>query len=233
MSDRDLDRLWAPAADDAPNSETASQIASRLSADLKPVRPLPSLWQLAAMFALAVVALAVLGAWVGGGHAIVRMNAATRILVFASLACSVALLAIALSGQMAPGSRQWARPAVLAIAILAVLGLLFAALFSLRNERHFWIHAWICLRAGTIAGALAGLPIWLLLRRGAVLDRRACGALAGLLGGISGTLMLEFDCANFNVAHVLVAHWGVALFCAGAGWLIGAIAEQRALVARA
>jgi hypothetical protein len=155
------------------------------------------------------------------------MNPAEAFFTFASLAVSVALLSNALSAQMVPASRSLAPPWALAASILIGLALIFVALFPYRHEGHFWNHAWICFRGGVISSAIAALPIWIVLRRGAILQPRSCGALAGLLGGLAGTSILEIDCSDFNVLHILVAHWGVALLCAVAGWFAGGIAARR------
>lgn len=228
MTDGDLDRMWQSAASTPASSrDVASGIASRIAADLKPVRPLPSAAFNAAVLTAIVIALSALGAWAGGGHAAGRMNPAEALFTFVSLAASVGLLASALSAQMVPASRRLAPPWALAAAILIGLALIFLALFPYRHERHFWNHALICFRGGTIASAIAGLPIWIVLRRGAILHPRSCGALAGLLGGLVGTSILEMDCSDFNVLHILVAHWGVPLLCAAAGWLAGGIAARR------
>jgi hypothetical protein len=116
---------------------------------------------------------------------------------------------------------------VLTAAILIGLALIFAVFFPYRHEHHFWNHAGICFRGGSIAAAVASVPIWIVLRRGAILAPRSCGALAGLLGGLVGTSILEADCSDFNVLHILVGHWGVAAVCAGVGWLVGGIASRR------
>lgn len=228
MTERDLDRLWeSDTARRVPQPALENEIASLLVRDLTPVRPLPSAVFFVAAFALIVLVLAVLGGAIGGAHALPRMNGAASSITFASLALSVVLLAYALAAQMVPGSRQVARPWVLSLAILAGLAIVFAVLFSYRHELHFWVHAWNCLSSGMIAGGVSALLIWIVLRRGAVLDSRSCGALAGLLGGLTGAVILELDCFDFNVAHILLGHWTVALLSAGIGWLAGGIASRR------
>ena len=224
MRDSDLDRLWAPASDHSPVEDA---IAQRLAADLKPVRPLPSGASLTLGFLLIVIAVAAWGAWMGGGHALARMNLPVELATFTLLSLSVALVASALTGQMVPAGRAVTRPWVLAGLILAVLAMLFATLFPFRPELKFWRHAWLCFSGGLGASAIAAIPTWLLLRRGAVLNPRACGALAGLLGGLTATAILEMDCSDFNAVHILVSHWGVALFCACAGWALGGLVRAR------
>jgi hypothetical protein len=226
------DLLHAIAVDDAASAsglrpELATEIASRLGGDLTAVRPLPSTGLLTTAFALIVAALALLGGLALGDRALLRMDWLTVLFTFASLAVCVCLLAFSLSSEMAPGSRRLMPPWILAPGILLVLAWVFSVLFPYREESAFWLHAWRCLRTGLAAGSLAAALIWLILRRGAMLDPRASGALAGLLGGLTGTSILEIHCSDFNVAHIIVGHWGAAALGAGIGWIAGAIAARR------
>jgi len=227
LTKRDLDRLWESRAADLP-PEHVNQIASRLAGDLTPVNPLPPAGQLTTAFALIFAALVLLGGLALGDRALLRMDWSTAVFIFAALAASACLLSFALSGEMAPGSRRLAPPWMLALGILFGIAVLLAALFPYHEEPSFWLHAWRCLRVGLAAGGLGAALFWLVLRRGAVLHRRTSGVLAGLLGGLTGTTILEVHCPNFNDAHILVGHWGAAAVCAGLGWLAGAIADMRA-----
>jgi hypothetical protein len=225
------DLLRAVAVDEAGAGDLrpalASEISSRIAADLTPVRPLPHAGLLTTAFAVIFAGLALLGGLTLGDHALSGMDWATMLFTFASLAVSAVLLSFALSGQMAPGSRRWAPAWMLAVGVLLGIAVVFAVLFPYGHENAFWQHAWICLRTGLAGGAVAATLIWLVLRRGAVLDPRASGALAGLLGGLTGTAVLEMHCPDFNAVHILVGHWGAALLCAGIGWIAGEIAARR------
>jgi hypothetical protein len=72
----------------------------------------------------------------------------------------------------------------------------------------------------------AALLLWMLLRRGAVLFPKLAGAAAGGLAGLVGLSVLEVNCTNVNVFHVLVWHWGVIVIGSVAGLSFGALAEQ-------
>jgi hypothetical protein len=203
------------------DSAMAAALATRLSRDLAPVRPLAPAPYLATGFAAIFAILAMAGgAWLGD-RALLKMDWPMALAIFATLAVSAAALAIALSAQMVPASRPFVRPAVLAPVILLALAIVFAALFAYDQEGAFWLHAWRCLRTGLEAAALASALFWLILRRGAILDPAATGALAGLLGGLTGATMLEIHCPNFNLAHILIGHWAVPLLFAAAGWAFG------------
>ncbi len=222
--------LRVVAADDGASElrpALADGIASRLAAGLEVVRPLPSAGYLAAAFALI---FAVLGGLIGfglGAHAIAKMDWIIASVTFTSLVISGYLLALSLVSFMVPGSRQLMRPLWLGIAVLLGLAVVFAAIFSYSPETAFGLRAWRCLRTGLPGGALAAIPIWLILRKGAVLDARTCGAFAGMLAGLTGTALLEIHCPDFNIAHILAGHWTAALLGAGIGWLAGGIAARR------
>ena len=121
----------------------------------------------------------------------------------------------------------WRLRGYLASGILLGLAVVFAVVFPYHEEPAFWLRAWRCLRIGLAAGLLAAVPVWLILRRGAMLDPRASGALAGLLGGLTGTAILEIHCSDFNAFHIIVGHWGAAALGAGIGWIAGAVAASR------
>jgi hypothetical protein len=225
MTDRDFDRLWESHATDL-RPDRVKEIANRLTGDLAPVHPLPPAGFLTTAFALISAAVVLLGGLALGDRALLKMDLTTAMFTFAALAASVCLLGFALSGEMAQGSRRLAPPWMLALGVLAGLAVLFVALFPYHEERGFWLHAWRCLRVGLAAGALGAALFWLILRRGALLHRSTSGALAGLLGGLTGVAILEVHCPNFNDAHIMVGHWGAAALGAGIGWLAGTIAEK-------
>jgi hypothetical protein len=47
------------------------------------------------------------------------------------------------------------------------------------------------------------------------------GAAAGGLAGLTGLSVLEMNCSNLNLFHILLWHWGVVLVGSAAGALIG------------
>jgi hypothetical protein len=230
MTSRDLDRMFEPEGRDSAGELSPAlcgAIANRMAENLAPVRPLPSAGRLTAGFALAFLASVLAGGVLLRPVALAKMDWLTACLVFVSLGVCAGLLAATLAAQMAPGSRQVAPAWMLAPGIVLALGIAFAAIFPSHEEPDFGLRAVSCLRTGLAAGALSAALLWLILRRGAVLDARWCGALAGLLGGLAGTTILESHCPDFNAAHILAGHWGAALLCAGLGWGAGAIAARR------
>jgi hypothetical protein len=222
--------LRALAVDDAAGElrpALAAGITSRLEAGLRAVRPLPPARYFTAAFALLFAGVAALFGFGLGDHALSKMDWLQTSVTFITLIIAACLLAFSLSAQMTPGSRQLARPWLLAMGVLLGIALVFASIFPQHQEGAFWFQAWRCLRTGLASGALAAGMVWLILRRGAVLDTRAAGALTGLLGGLAGTALLEIHCPDLNGAHILVGHWAAALFGAAIGWLAGGIAANR------
>jgi hypothetical protein len=72
----------------------------------------------------------------------------------------------------------------------------------------------------------AAFLLWFILRRGAILYPTLVGAIAGGLAGLAGMSVLEINCANLNVFHILVWHGGVVTLSSLAGALLGAAVES-------
>jgi hypothetical protein len=197
------------------------RIQARIAANLQPVRPLaPSRLFLCAcaIIFLGIVAIGVAPSGMNGW-------AAQRIAVFATLAASAVLLAVSMIGQMVPGNKFAQAPAALPIGILTVLLIIFGTTFRPHGESAFVANGLACLKNGLTFSIPAAFLFWLLLRRGAMLFPKLIGAAAGGLAGLVGLSVLELNCPNVNVFHILVWHWGVVLISAAAGALIGAAVE--------
>jgi hypothetical protein len=82
-----------------------------------------------------------------------------------------------------------------------------------------------CVQRGLTYSILAAFLFWLLLRRGAILFPKLIGAAVGGLAGLAGLSVLELNCPDVNVFHVVVWHWGVVLIGTAAGVLIGTAVE--------
>lgn len=67
----------------------------------------------------------------------------------------------------------------------------------------------------------AALFVWLVVRRGFVLDSAAAGAAAGAVAGLAGVLMLELHCPLLEAPHAMVWHVAVIPLCALAGAATG------------
>jgi hypothetical protein len=110
--------------------------------------------------------------------------------------------------------------------VLAIFAGIFVALFQFHPERTFVATGLVCLRIGLECAFAVAAISWLILRRGAALNRIAAGALAGALAGLSGLALLEIFCPNLNRYHILVWHLGAALTSTIVGILAGIVAQR-------
>ena len=218
--------LSLPVSKASPSAASLLQIERGLVADLRPVRPLAAkpyfLVALAAIF-LGVVAL---GVYRIGAFALPVMSALQASVILGALAISAALLAYSLVNQMAPGSLHRIPPIVLPLAITLSLALAMVVLFQFQHQRNFWANSWGCIRAGTPLGVLTAVPLWFVLRRGAVLSPSITGLASGLFAGLVGTTVLEIHCPILDAWHILLSHLGVAVLGAMAGLFLGLAAEK-------
>jgi hypothetical protein len=208
-----------------PEESQVRRIQARIMEDLRPVRPLkPARFFL---FACAIIFLAVLAIGVipPGMIGWAALGAAQRIVVFTTLAASAIVLAISMIGQMVPGNKYAIAARSLPTVVLAALLVIIAVTFRPYDESAFVANGLACLRNGITFSIPSAFLFWLVLRRGAILFPKLIGAAAGGLAGLVGLAVLELNCSNLNVFHILVWHWGVVLISAAAGALIGAAVE--------
>jgi hypothetical protein len=220
-----VNALNSPVVVDAPAPATLRYIAESIATDLRPVRPMAPAGYFFGTFLGIFVSIAALAVYRMGAHAIAVMTPLQTVAILGALVVSTVLLTYSLVLQMVPGSRHRIPPRLLLLGIAVSLTIVIAVVFQFQHEQNFWSGNWACLRAGTPIAALAAIPFWLRLRRGAVLSPRVTGAAAGLLAGLVGTSVLEIHCPNLDASHILISHFGVAMLCAVAGLLVGFAAE--------
>jgi hypothetical protein len=209
----------------APPETQLKRIQARILENLKPVRPLaPSLLFLFAC-AIIFICIVAIGAAPLEMHGWGALSTAQRIAVFATLAASAVLLAVSMVGQMVPGSKYAFAPAALPTTILAALLIVLATAFQPREEPAFVADGLVCMRSGFTYSIPAAFLFWLVVRRGAILYPKLVAATAGGLAGLAGLSVLELNCSNLNVFHVLLWHWGVVLISSFAGALLGAAVQ--------
>jgi hypothetical protein len=167
-----------------------------------------------------------------GAFAFAVMSPVQAGVILGVLAISTVLLAYSLVNQMVPGSHHRIPPGLLPFGITLALAIAIAVLFGFQVEQHFWTNNWTCIRAGTPIGLLAAAPLWLVLRRGAILSPAMTGAATGLLAGLVGATALEIHCPNLDAWHILVSHLGVAVIGLTAGLVVGLAAENIRVMSR-
>ena len=222
-----LSALNSPVPVDPLSPAALRKIAESLADNLRPVRPLAPARYFVGAFVGIFVSIVALSVYRLGAFAIAVMTPLQTTAILSTLAIGTGLLVYSLVNQMVPGSRHRFPPALLAIGITISVAVVMAVLFQVQQEKNFWGNAWVCIQAGTLVGALAAVPFWLVLRRGAILSPRMTGAAAGLLAGLAGTSMLEIHCPNLDIWHILLSHLGAAILCALAGLATGLTAETR------
>ena len=222
-----LSALNSSVPEDPLSPAALRKIAASLAYNLRPVRPLALARYFVGAFVGIFVSIVALSVYRLGAFAIAVMTPLQTTTILSTLAIGTGLLVYSLVNQMVPGSRHRIAPALLAAGITMFVAMVMAVLFQIQHEENFWGNAWVCIQAGTLVGTLAAVPIWLVLRRGAILAPRMTGAAAGLLAGLAGTSMLEMHCTNLDVRHILISHLGVTILCALAGLAIGITAEMK------
>jgi hypothetical protein len=214
-----------PSAAETISSTKLTRLAATLAADLLPTQPLAPMGCYLMAFAGAFASIVTLGVYGGGTGSFSAMSPMQTVSILCLLSGSASLLAWSLVLQMVPGSRHRVRPELLSAAVITFLSISVIVLFQFRSEPRFWHRGWTCIQAGLPFALLAAAPFWLLLRRGAIVSPRATGATAGLLAGLTGTSVLEVHCADLDLLHVLVSHFGLAALGALGGFVVGGAGE--------
>jgi len=223
MKDEEIDDFLKKAAQAPGNVDplVLERVCDSIKPSLRPVRPLPPVWQLAAGLVLACAAVSLAGAARAGFFGVAKMTLLERSLVFPALGFLACLAAVSFVHQMIPASRIRVSPgALLAFSSIALLAV-FADLFRDYHTDHFFSAGIVCLVTGLLHAIPAGLLSWLILRRGFAVNPAAAGLVAGTLAGLAGVGLLELHCPNFQAAHVLIWHIAVIPVSAALGALLG------------
>ena len=209
-----------------PSESLLRRIQTGILEDLRPIRPLapsPILLFGCAIIFLSVMAVGVLLLGLNGWDA---LRLGQRFVVFVTLAASALLLAVSMVRQMVPGSKHIFAPPVLLGTILVVLIMVIAATFRSRQESAFLASGVMCMKNGLMCSMPAGFLLWLIVRRGAILYYKLIGAVVGGLAGLAGLSVLELNCTNLNVLHILIWHEGVVVIGSLGGALLGATVKS-------
>ena len=210
-----------------PSREQRDRMAAAVPQDLEPVKPLAPEGTFFVALLLAIAVTAALG---GGGLGAAGFRALSRlqcVVVFGGLGIGSALLAFSAARQMVPGRKLVPLPLPLLAGGAGAMAAIAAVVFQARHESAFVAEGLECLRTGVGFALAAGIPIWLLLRRGAILYSGLAGATAGALAGLGGIAVLEIACPNLNAYHILAWHVGAVFASALGGLAIGCAAEYR------
>lgn len=205
-----------------PSEETLSDINAALLADLKPVAPIAPASVFRILFAVIIAAMVAAGAWWLGPGGWNVQSATQKSVVFLPLIGCALLLTVAIPRQMVPGSWSGTTPAAWSAGLIAVLACGVWLAFVRHPEAAFVGTGLVCLSTGLLFAAFAGIPLCLVLARGAVLAPRVTGAITGGFAGLVGLAVLEVHCSNLNGLHILVWHLATVSISIAGGLLIGA-----------
>ncbi len=217
--------------DEMPNG-VSERISAEVKRSLEPVKPLPSTGRLTARFVgifgfLAAVMVAFFGP--GGAQ---RMSVVQLAGVAVLLLAAAGLLAVFLSWQMVPGSRQRIPLSWLVSAFAAGFSTVVAVLFPWERLPEILRAGWVCTYHGAVIALPVGVVTLGLALRGAPLSYRVLGATVGAVAGLLSLTVLQFTCENQHAGHLLIWHGGVLALSLAAGYLCGWAAEQITLRAR-
>lgn len=218
----DLFRREADAVDDA----YVENLQRTITRDLKPVRRMARPAAFTAAFLLIAAAVSGLSLLIMPSYGWDSLTLTARIAVFATIISSASLLAFSLSLQMVPGSRIYWTPGLLVAGISVLIVTVLAAVFQIRAQPEFVRRGLVCMRAGVPFAVPASLLFAVLLRRGLVLSPRRAGMITGMLAGLVSMAVLEVHCPNFDLAHIIIWHFGIPLTGAFTGYLFGVIGER-------
>jgi hypothetical protein len=228
MSDEEIRRLLAEGSDDRPDEKRLAEIRGLVTAELRPVRPLPSNPVLIGV-ALASFALISLLATMYGGHQALRVLSSVQVLVyFGSFLLLAILFAVAVLEQIIPGSKRRVKPGVLMAGAALFLIALAPVLFENFGLDGFVENGVPCLKFGTMFATVGGALGFFLIRKGFLTSPLEAGVLTGCFAGLSGVTALGFVCPFLNAPHILVWHFGTMAIGTAAGALIGLVLQWRA-----
>lgn len=202
------------------NSSVLDRIRDPLLLRLVPVRPLASARAFAALFICIFVAAAFLGALKFGIYGWPALDVTQRIAIFVLLAILAVLTAATAARHMRPGAKRIGG-GLLFMVIFAAIEAVFLILFHDYSLGRFVHWGTGCLRAGLLCAIPAAFLIWLLVRRGYVLNPVSAGAAIGCIAGLAGLTALEIHCPILTIPHVAIWHAAVVAISAAAGALAG------------
>jgi hypothetical protein len=209
-----------------PSESVLQRIKVTILQNLKPIRPLAPPRILLLRCAISFLSVVAVGALVLGLNGWGALSLVQRIVLFSTLTVSAVLLAVSMVRQMVPGSKHMLAPTVVIVAIPVALMLVIEATFRSQPEPTFFASGMMCMKNGLMYSIPAAVLLWLILRRGAVVHPKLIGAVTGGLAGVAGLSVLEINCPNMNVIHILAWHAGGVVINSLGGALLGTAVES-------
>jgi hypothetical protein len=208
-------------------ADRLKQIEAAVITGLKPVRGLASPGLYFAALAGIFVAVCMAGCYVVGWNGWLALNELQKFAVFLPLTATAGLLAFSLVRQMSPASRHARSSAFVASAVFILLLLIVTMIFHPVQESEFVRNGVPCFRIGMAFAVPAAVLSALPLLRGAGLSPLLTGAAAGGLAGLAGLTVLEIQCPNLNVYHIVTWHVSVTVVCVFLGFIFSGVTFRR------
>lgn len=227
MTDKEVDNVLKQAAE-APHEvggAVVEQVSNIVLSSLRPVRPLPSPGVIALGLQMIFLVVAILGATYLGNNGVRVLSGPETVLIFVALGVLGRLAASAGAAEMVPGSKTLVEPRILLAICTVAFVAVFAILFHDYRLDRFVSEGIACLATGMLYAGSGGFLLWLVLRRGFILNPVAAGVGAGTLAGLAGLGMLELHCPILKAMHLMVWHTAVIPLSGLAGYLAGRLAQ--------
>jgi hypothetical protein len=225
--DREAEQLLVSKPIPSLRPDRLKRIETAVVRDLRPVRPLSPEGAYFAAIAGIFLAVFSLGCYLAGQQGWFALSDLQKIVVFAPMAASVALLAFSVVRQMRPARKLARSSALISAALFVVLLLAILGVFRPAQESSFVQHGMACFRTGMAFAIPAAFLFALPLHRGAGLSPALSGAASGGLAGLAGLAVLEIHCPNLNVYHIVVWHVSVTVVCVVAGLVFSSVTFRR------
>ena len=216
--------MTGPAPVEPGADRLAQTLRDRVAADLKPVKPLPSTPVLVLRFLVVMLAIEVLFVRWRGPGALADLSVLQLVVVVLTFGAAAVLLAVSLSCQMVPATRQRLPVPALLAGVAALFALVVLLLFPW-GDPHSDDLTSACTWFGLGVAAPTALITTLLARRGAPLDYARLGASVGAASGLLGVMVLQIHCTRLQASHYVIWHGLVLLVSLCVGAAAGAAAR--------
>lgn len=214
-------------AQHAPLPASALAKARQTVRDLEPVRPLNGPLPAAAGAAVVLAILALGAILTMGTHGWAERLPWQRTASYLGAAGVLSLTLATAMRERVPGFSLAAPWRYFVAALAALLWAGPFVIYQFQPETRFWKHGMACYAIGLLIGVVAGVIIWLIMRRGYLVSPRRAGWFAGVAAGSLAFMVQETYCPVVESAHAALWHGGGAALLGVVGWLAGQRLFQR------
>ncbi len=187
-------------------SPVEDRIRTLIRADLRPVKPLPSLAKAIASAFLLAFTLIAIHAMAMGLYGWQKLSF-LQMVSLAALAAVILVVSVScLMTSLQPGSNQRIHPALPVLLLLAGFPAWTIWFFPAADTGHFVQEGVPCLAAGLMMAALTAGMTHHLARRGYSTNWPLTGTLIGVVGGLIAVVALQLSCPDQELSHILVWH---------------------------